>query len=90
MGFSNLSHSQEHLAATVLSTEVLRLLLLQGASVHIRNKAGRTPLFLASNAGLKDHLALLRRSGAHLHADELETARLHAQRDDSIWRAAGM
>jgi 60kDa lysophospholipase len=38
--------------------------------VHLRNSAGRTPLFLAASAGLAEHVELLRKSGAHLHADE--------------------
>ena len=58
--------------------------------MHLRNKAERTPLFLAANAGLYDHIALLRESGAHLHADELGAARLHAQQRPSVWQSAGI
>ncbi|KAI4211875.1 MAG: hypothetical protein LQ351_005366 [Letrouitia transgressa] len=79
-----------HIAATGPSLEVLETLLLRGASVHIRNQAGRTPLFLAANAGLVDHVRLLQASGAHLHADELSTAKLHAQRNPTVWRLAGV
>ncbi|KAL9614455.1 MAG: hypothetical protein Q9167_001058 [Letrouitia subvulpina] len=79
-----------HIAATGPSLEILETLLLKGASVHIRNKAGRTPLFLAANAGLLDHVRLLQASGAHLHADELSTAKLHAQRNPSVWQLAGV
>lgn len=61
---------RQHIAATSTSIEILRYLLTKGASVHIRNKAGRTPLFLAANAGLPDHVALLVKSGAHFHAEE--------------------
>lgn len=57
--------------------------------MHLRNKTGRTPLFLAAHAGLTDRVSLLRESGAHLHADELDTAKLHAQHNPMIWRAAG-
>lgn len=57
--------------------------------MHLRNRTGRTPLFLAANAGLGEQVQLLRDSGAHLHAQEIETARLHARRDPDIWRAAG-
>ncbi|MCJ1467173.1 hypothetical protein MMC07_005796 [Pseudocyphellaria aurata] len=78
-----------HIAATGPSLAILRILLLKGASVHLRNKTGRTPLFLAAHAGLADHVSLLRESGAHLHADELDTAKLHAQHHPVIWRAAG-
>ena len=80
----------QHIAATGPSLEILRSLLSRGASVHLRNSAGRTPLFLATNAGLIDHVMLLRDSGAHLHADEINTARLHARHEPSIWHAAGV
>lgn len=66
------------------------MLLLQGASVHLRNKAGHTPLFLAVNAGLSEHVLLLRESGAHLHASELEVAQLLSRPDEAIWRSAGL
>ncbi|KAL9620267.1 MAG: hypothetical protein Q9160_005166 [Pyrenula sp. 1 TL-2023] len=55
-----------HLAATGPSLEILRFFLTEGASVHMRNYGGRTPLFLSANAGLGPHVDLLRRSGAHL------------------------
>ena len=95
-----------HLAATCPNLEILRHFLMEGASVHIRNYtgagsvtpingkpgfgAGRTPLFLAANAGLKDHVELLRRSGAHLHADEMRTAQALAQQKPDIWKMAGI
>ena len=66
------------------------MLLTHGASVHLRNKTGRTPLFLAAHAGLLDHVILLRASGAHLHADEIDAANLHAQRRPSVWKEAGL
>ncbi|KXL50413.1 MAG: hypothetical protein FE78DRAFT_129746, partial [Acidomyces sp. 'richmondensis'] len=55
-----------HLAATGPEVDVLRLLLQKGASVHIRNKAGRTPLFVAADVGSEAHVSLLLQSGAHL------------------------
>ncbi|KAK5689918.1 hypothetical protein LTS12_028841 [Elasticomyces elasticus] len=67
-------NSPMHIAATSPNLDVLRILLLQGASVHLRNRANRTPLFLAANAGLSGHVDLLRQSGAHLHAEEREAA----------------
>ncbi|EXJ60888.1 L-asparaginase [Cladophialophora yegresii CBS 114405] len=81
-----------HLAATGPSLAVLRHLLSLGASVHIRNHtgSGRTPLFLAANAGLLPHVLLLRQAGGHLHAEELETARLHASQRPDVWKAAGL
>jgi 60kDa lysophospholipase len=81
-----------HLAATGPNLRVLRHLLSLGASVHIRNYtgSGRTPLFLATNAGLISHVMLLRQAGAHLHSEELETAHLHASQRPDTWRAAGL
>lgn len=80
-----------HLAATGPSLQILRYLLGVGASVHLRNHtgSGRTPLFLAANAGLLPHVMLLRQAGAHLHAEELDTARLHAGQRSDVWAAAG-
>ncbi|KAI5284245.1 hypothetical protein KEM54_001490 [Ascosphaera aggregata] len=69
-----------HLAATAPNIEILRFLLTHGGSVHRRNHSGRTPLFLAAAFGLEEHVQLLQRSGAHLHADEKGIAMLHAQR----------
>ncbi|KAI9753432.1 MAG: hypothetical protein M1835_000994 [Candelina submexicana] len=79
-----------HLAASGPNIEILRNFLSQGASVHLRNKQGRTPLFLAAHAGLKEHVMLLRKSGAHLHSTELGIARLQTGVDANIWRAAGV
>ncbi|CAD6588776.1 MAG: hypothetical protein ASARMPREDX12_003491 [Alectoria sarmentosa] len=79
-----------HIAATGSSLEILRILLTKGASVHKRNNAGRTPLFLSANAGLDKQVSLLHRSGAHLHADELSIARLHAQMCPDVWSMAGV
>lgn len=42
----------------------------------MRNRDGRTPLFLAAEAGLEKNAELLKASGAHLHADEGELATL--------------
>jgi 60kDa lysophospholipase len=81
-----------HLAATGPNLRILRYLLQQGASAHMRNYtgSGRTPLFLAANAGRTSHALLLRSAGAHLHAEELETARLHASQRPDAWAAAGL
>ena len=81
-----------HLAATGPNLRILRYLLSLGASVHMRNHTGhgRTPLFLAANAGLIGHVLLLRQAGAHLHAEELETARLHASQRPDVWAATGL
>ncbi|KAL7269965.1 hypothetical protein RUND412_007340 [Rhizina undulata] len=89
--FDYSGHTPLHLAATCSNIEILRDFLSQGASVHLRNRDGRTPLFLAAEAGLKENVGLLKESGAHLHADEIELARLFAQRseksDKSMWKA---
>ena len=50
-----------------------------GASVHIRNKSGRTPLFLAANSGLTENVAILKQSGAHLHTVEMASAKSQAR-----------
>ncbi|EEH49654.2 uncharacterized protein PADG_05733 [Paracoccidioides brasiliensis Pb18] len=91
-----LGNTPLHLAATSPNLAILRHFLLHGGSVHLRNRAGRTALFLAANAGLPDHVKLLRESGAHLHADELGVAKLHARRRAgmgtgmSVWSLAGV
>lgn len=83
-----------HVAAVGPNLELLKLLLQKGASVHMRNKAGRTPLFLAANAGFEDSVRLLRQSGAHLHADEIGVARLLAEKGNTekihCWELAGV
>lgn len=61
-----------HLAAVGSNPDILKELLLKGASVHVRNKATNTPLFLAEKIGNKEHVELLKLSGAHLHAEERE------------------
>ena len=70
--------------------EILREFLIHGASVHLRNRAGRTPLFLAASAGLLENVTILRDSGAHLHSEELDMARLVSATYPDIWLAAGL
>lgn len=68
--------------------EILRDFLEQGASVHLRNRSGHTPLYLAAAAGLRDHVEVLKRAGSHLHTDEVPQARLHMAEGDgnaSLW-----
>lgn len=72
---SLIRHGQ-HLVATCANIDILRDFLSQGASVHLRNRDGRTPLFLAAEAGIENNVELLKESGAHLHADEVELATL--------------
>lgn len=70
---------------------ILKEFLQQGASVHIRNREGHTPLFLAANAGLQEHIRALRDAGAHLHLDEMAAAKLQASTggEAAVWEQAG-
>ncbi|RDI84471.1 Pre-mRNA-processing factor 17 [Venturia inaequalis] len=83
-----------HIAASASNVDILHEFLTAGASVHLRNREGRTALFLAADAGLKDHVRLLMEAGAHLHSDEVEAARLHADGSSGkkkvIWVDAGI
>ncbi|TPX10931.1 uncharacterized protein E0L32_008137 [Thyridium curvatum] len=60
-----------HLAAVGPDAEVLRELLTRGASVHVRNRANNTPLFLADKSGLEENVRLLKEAGAHLWESEM-------------------
>lgn len=55
-----------HLAAVGPEPEILRVLLTRGASVHPRNRANNTPLYLAEKMGNDECVKLLREAGAHL------------------------
>ena len=61
-----------HMAVLGPDAVILRELLRRGASVHVRNRAGNSPLFLAQQLGATEHEELLREAGAHLHAAERE------------------
>jgi ankyrin repeat protein len=52
------------------STAVAQVLLEHGASVHVRNKNGQTPLHLASQRHLSGMVALLLKSGLDLDAQD--------------------
>ena len=71
---------------------MLKEMLNLGASVHLRNRNGRTPLFVAAHAGLPNHVEALREAGAHLHSDELDTAKIFAKSDPhpDVWKVAGV
>ncbi|KAL1841347.1 hypothetical protein VTJ49DRAFT_7127 [Mycothermus thermophilus] len=58
-----------HLAAVGPDPRILRDLLERGASVHARNLADHTPLYLAEKAGRTECVALLKEAGAHLWLD---------------------
>ncbi|KAI5461140.1 asparaginase-domain-containing protein [Mariannaea sp. PMI_226] len=61
-----------HLAAVAGSTEILLELLHRGASVHERNKANNSALFVALKSGKEPCAQLLRLAGAHLSVEEKE------------------
>ncbi|KAK4044780.1 asparaginase-domain-containing protein [Parachaetomium inaequale] len=58
-----------HLAAVGPEPPILRDLLMRGASVHARNRAGNTPLYLAEKMGNAECVQLLKEAGAHLWLD---------------------
>ena len=64
--------------------------------MHIRNRAGHTPLFLAAQAGQVEYVKLLREAGAHLHNEEVGDAKHlakrmgDANRGKEAWEAAGI
>ncbi|SPQ21175.1 df3ae2d4-c3e8-4aad-9c06-f953876d3e6d [Thermothielavioides terrestris] len=58
-----------HLAAVGPEPLVLRELLTRGASVHARNRANNTPLYLAEKMGNAEAARLLKEAGAHLWLD---------------------
>jgi 60kDa lysophospholipase len=62
-----------HLAACCEGDDgvaVLRELLERGASVHVRNRANNTPLYLAEKVGNQGCVELLKKAGAHLWETE--------------------
>lgn len=59
-----------HLAAVGPEPEVLRELLVRGGSVHARNRADNTALWLAEKIGNAESVRLLREAGAHLWPGE--------------------
>ncbi|KAF4411857.1 60 kDa lysophospholipase [Colletotrichum fructicola Nara gc5] len=59
-----------HLAAVGPQISILRELLTRGASVHARNRANNTPLYLAEKTGNEECVRLLKETGAHLWQDE--------------------
>ncbi|KAM0457830.1 hypothetical protein ACHAPV_006375 [Trichoderma viride] len=61
-----------HLAAVSGNSEIMLELLKRGASVHQRNRADNSPLFLATLSGKDDCAKLLKTAGAHLSVEEIE------------------
>ncbi|GAB1314942.1 hypothetical protein MFIFM68171_05152 [Madurella fahalii] len=58
-----------HLAAVGPEPLILRDLLMRGASVHARNRANNTPLYLAEKTGNAEGVRLLKEAGGHLWLD---------------------
>lgn len=94
-----------HVAAVSPNPDILQFFLSQGASVHMRNREGHTPLFLAAQAGQAEYVQMLRDAGAHFHSEELGDARHLAKRasaagptsaggmhpeGSSTWKLAGL
>ncbi|KAI9890648.1 MAG: hypothetical protein M1814_003717 [Vezdaea aestivalis] len=79
-----------HLAACNPEAAVLKHLLSLGASVHIRNRAGRTALFMAASAELENNIKVLTDAGAHLHTSELRIAKVKAFGNEKVWILAGI
>ncbi|KZZ98626.1 Asparaginase/glutaminase [Moelleriella libera RCEF 2490] len=61
-----------HLAAVNGNPDIMLELLKRGASVHERNRADNSPLFLATLSGNEVCADLLRSAGAHLSMEEIE------------------
>lgn len=61
-----------HLAAVSGNPDIMLELLKRGASVHERNRADNSPLFLATLSGNDICADLLRSAGAHLSMEEIE------------------
>ena len=61
-----------HLAAVSGNIAIMRELLQRGASVHERNRADNSPLFLATLCGKDECASLLKQAGAHLSVEEVE------------------
>ncbi|KAK4230448.1 asparaginase-domain-containing protein [Podospora fimiseda] len=55
-----------HLAAIGPNHEIMEYILQKGASVHARNMANNTPLYLAEKTGNVKCIQLLKKAGAHL------------------------
>jgi lysophospholipase len=66
---TNNLHTQTDLAAVSTNPLILHDLLIRGASVHARNRANNTPLYLAEKLGNLECVRLLRDAGAHLWLD---------------------
>ncbi|GAO18591.1 hypothetical protein UVI_02021790 [Ustilaginoidea virens] len=73
-----------HLAAVSGNRDIMLDLLQRGASVHERNRADNSPLFLATLSGNEDCAGLLRSAGAHLSIEEIERGPLAKYRREQL------
>lgn len=84
----------QHFAAAGPNAAILSDFLTQGASVHVRNDDGYTPLFVAAKSGHKANVDMLLKAGAHLHAEEVDdaanAAKLASEADKELWKSAGV
>lgn len=60
----------QHLAAMCANVNIIKELLTRGASVHARNSANNTPLFLARRTANRECVAVLEGAGGHLWVNE--------------------
>lgn len=54
------------------STDVIKLLVEAGATINERNKQGITPLALAIDQDMDDHVVYFANNGADIHAEDME------------------
>lgn len=71
-----------HLASVGPKAEVLKEVLTRGGSVHPRNRANNTALFLAEKMGNEECVKLLREAGAHLWETEKQFQLQNQQGDE--------
>ena len=78
-----------HLAAIGPSTEVLLELLTRGGSVHPRNMANNTPLFLAEKMKMEAHVLVLQKAGGHLWEKEAQLVNKSGEQTPSSFEGDG-
>ncbi|CAG8518882.1 9763_t:CDS:10 [Dentiscutata erythropus] len=61
-----------HIACTGGYHKIVRFLLEHGASVHMRDRFGHTPLYEAARNKRRDVINILREAGAHFNESELD------------------